>query len=231
MNIKEITGKIIVTLILFASCSSLFAATSNDSIPYKRKVINGGIKLQANCSNFIMNIPIESHSAMKSVMNVGAEIGGFIDFNVSEHCVIQFNLMVFSEQQDLHNSGNHDRLWTVGVELPLYVLGRFGNQQHGYILFGGGPYTEFSTWARMIGSTNGRNPYQHIVDTSEDGESIFALSDNHSGLAAYLGYEFPFGLQINATYQASLSNILNLNNSAAYCYPQKVTLGLGYRFK
>lgn len=230
MNINMTTLKTILMFILFVCSSSIFAAASDSTSP-KHKVVNGGIKLQMNSSNFIMNILSSGYNSMTSQMNIGAEIGGFIDFNVSKHCIIQFNLMLVSEQQDLHNSGNHDQLWTLGMEIPLYVLGRYGNPQKGYILFGGGPYTEFALWARMNGHTEGRNPYQHIIDTSDDGDSIFALSDNHSGLAAYIGYEFPFGLQINATYQASLSNILNLNSSAAYCYPQKVTFGIGYRFK
>lgn len=222
--------KTILMLILFV-CYNSIAVAAPDSTLHKSKVVNGGIKLQANSSNFIMNIPSLGFTSMTSNMNVGAELGGFIDFNVSKHCVIQFNLMLVSEQQQLDNEGKHDQLWTLGLEIPLYILGRYGNHRQGYILFGGGPYTEFSLWARMTGDTDGRNPYHHVVDTSADGESIFALSDNHSGLAAYLGYEFPFGLQINATYQVSLSNILNINNSAAYCYPQKVTFGLGYRFK
>lgn len=207
--------------------------TSGDttqSAPKKKKVVNGGVRLQANTSSFIMNLGFPGHENTHSLMDLGGELGGFIDFNVSRHFIIQFNLILFAEHQRLINETEKDRLLTLGLEIPIYLLGRYGNPEKGYVLFGGGPYTAFSLWGNMLGPSPVKNPYQHVIGQQDNGEQKFAVSDNHSGLAVCLGYEFPGRWQINATYQVSLSNILNIHNDHAYCYPQKITLGVAYRF-
>lgn len=184
--------------------------------------------MQANASNIVLhNIPND----LRSTMNMGGELGGFIDFNISKHFIIQFNLMYFAEHTDLISNNLHDKLWTLGMEIPVYAMARFGNAQTGYFHFGGGPFTEFSLWGKMKGDSGEMNPYKHVVGIDDQGEEQLAISDNHSGLAVCLGYELPCGLQLNATYQHSISDILAFKHqSAMSARPQKLVLGLGWRF-
>lgn len=215
--------QLLAIALLFAITAS--AQNQNET---KLPVVNWGLKLQANASNIILHNVYED---LHSTMNIGGEFGGFIDFNISEHFFIQFNLMYFSEHTDLINNDMHDKLWTLGMEIPVYALARFGNAEKGYFYFGGGPFTEFSLWADMNGDSGHQNPYKHVVGTNEQGEEEFALADNHSGLGLYLGYELPCGLQFNACYQNSFSDILAFaHESPMSARPQKAMLGIAWRF-
>lgn len=195
-------------------------------------IVNGGLKMQANTSNFLLK-HISANPELSSTMNVGAELGGFVDFNITQHFLIQLNLMLFAEQNDLHQGNKNDKLWTLGLEIPVYFLGRYGNDQAGYVHFGGGPFTEFDLWGEMKGSNAAHNPYKPFTENAELKEDTYAFSDSYSGgLAAYVGYEFPFRMQINASYKFGISNLLQFGaDNSTPAYTQKVTLGLAYRFK
>jgi len=215
---------VFVTFIIMGASS--YSQTGPDPTT---SVVNGGIKLQANASSIILKNVYEN---LHSTPNIGGELGGFIDFNVSKHFFIQFNLVLFAEHNDFENNGKSDKLWTYGMEIPVYALARFGNEDKGYVYFGGGPFTEFSLMASMTGDSGSKNPYKHVVGIDNNtGAEVFALSDNHSGLAVYLGYELPCGFQINASYQHSISDILAFSHgSNMSAHPYKFVLGAAWRF-
>ena len=82
-------------------------------------------------------------------------------------------------------------------------------------------------------STNPTKP----VDT-HDYSRLHSLHNNHFGVAATVGYEFPIGIQINAQYKISLSDIAGFYSenkgkeiADALIYPQSVSLGIAYRWK
>ena len=68
--------------------------------------------------------------------------------------------------------------------------------------------------------------------------AYLALHDNHAGLMAYVGYEFPIGIQIGFNYMISLSDVFGYykttqgtpENNVAF-YPQRLSLGIAYRWK
>jgi len=204
------------------------SATAQNQNESKLSVVDWGLKLQANASNIVLR---EMPDNLSSTMNIGGEFGAFIDFNISKHFFIQFNLMYFAEHTDLTSNVAHDKLWTLGMEIPVYAMARFGDDQKGYFYFGAGPFTEFSLWADMSGDSGHMNPYKHVVGIDEQGEDQMALSDNHSGLGVCLGYELPCGLQINGYYQNSFSDILAFaHESHMSARPQKAMLGIAWRF-
>ena len=215
-------------IFIFLSLMMAFSITAQTVDEAKQPVVNWGLKLQANASNIVLH---NVYQDLHSIMNVGGEVGAFIDFNISKHFFIQFNWIGFAEHTDLVNNDLHDRLWTLGIEIPVYAMARFGNAQSGYVYFGGGPFTEFSLRGFMDGDTGKMDPYRHVVGVDEQGDEQFAMSDNHSGLGVYLGYELPCGLQFNASYQHSISDILAFAHSTAMsARPQKVIVGIGWRF-
>jgi len=220
---------LIACLILLLCGNIAIASTVNDTIPPKMPIVSGGVKVQANMTHlWAHNVP----GGIKTTPHFSGDIGGFIDFNISNRFFIQFNLLVTGERCIVLDAGNRSPLQAIGVEIPVYLLGRFGNPQKGYFYFGGGPYTEFVIWGRMKGDDGPFNPYHHIVGTDDStGEDILALSDNHSGLGVYLGYEFPFGLQINASYQYSFSDIFAFQHDKGMSlHPQKAMVGFAWRF-
>jgi len=220
----------VIACLILMFCGNIVAATSPvDTLYPKMPIVSGGVKVQANMSH------IWAHNVTGGVTtspSFSGDIGGFIDFNISRHFLIQFNLLVAGERCIVKEGNSANPLQSIGVGIPVYMLGRFGNPDKGYFYFGGGPYTEFVIWARMNGADGPFNPFHHVVGTDElSGEEVLALSDNHSGLGIYLGYEFPFGLQINAAYQYSLSDIFAFEHDKGMSvHPQKAMLGFAWRF-
>ena len=206
------------------------------------RLVSGGLLAGANMSNFIIT---RNHTPMSSHMRVGGELGGFLDFTLTKHFVIEPQV-IFTAQQNYFREadGTRNDLWSFGVDIPIYFLGRFGSLEKGYINFGGGIFTHF-TFASNI-----KNKFHNVDEevptptptpTPEmmyDYSRLYSLHDNHFGVCVMVGYEFKFGMQINATYKVSLSDIAGFYSEMkgqevanALIYPQCVSLTLGYRWR
>ena len=201
------------------------------------RIVSGGILGGANMSNFIIT---RNHQPMSSYMRIGGELGGFIDFRITKHFSIQPQVIFTAQQNYFAATDTTNTLWSFGAEIPVYFLGRFGNMEKGYIQFGGGIYTHF-TFASNV-KDKYRNwddptPIQPSTDP-HDYSRLYRLHDNHFGVCLTVGYEFSFGMQINAHYKVSLSDIAGFYNEMkgqevanALIYPQSVSLTLGYRWR
>ncbi len=201
------------------------------------RLVSGGLFAGANISNFIIT---RNHKPMSSYMRIGAELGGFIDFRVTKHFSIQPQVIFTAQQNYFAATDTANTLWSFGAEIPVYFLGRFGNMQKGYVQFGGGIYTHFTF------ASNVKDKYKNWDDPTtiqpstdpHDYSHLYRLHDNHFGVCLTVGYEFTFGMQINAHYKISLSDIAGFYSDMkgqeiadALIYPQSVSLVVGYRWK
>ncbi len=204
------------------------------------RLVSGGLLANANMSNFIIT---RNHKPMSSYMHIGGELGGFMDFRITKHFSIQPQVIFTAHQNQFAATDTANHLWSFGMDIPVYFLGRFGNMEKGYIQFGGGIFTHF-TFASNI-----RNKYKNVDESAavtppvtptdtHDYSKLYSLHDNHFGVAVTVGYEFPIGIQINAHYKVSLSDIAGFYKeykgqeiADALIYPQSVSLGIGYRWK
>lgn len=203
------------------------------------QIVTGGLMLTANISNFIIQ---QNGKHFSSYMKVGGDLGGFIDFTVTKHLAIQGRLVLTVEQNYFEDTHEANHLYSFGVDIPVLFLARFGNLEKGYLSFGGGPFTHF-TYASNIGKyTNTEQTPKTALPKAEPNTSstydLYTLHDNHSGLQATISYEFPIGLQIVVNYMVSLTDIATFykQNPTAIAnhtsfYPQRVELGLGYRWR
>lgn len=196
------------------------------------RIVSGGLMMNANMSNFIITNPAGTAS---SYMKVGGEIGGFLDFRVTKHFAIQGRLVFTAEQNRFAIDDTRKLLWAFGVDIPVYFLGRVGNLEKGYLQFGAGPFTHF-TFASNIADKYSNNLATDVIDPEDPYNQLYVLHDNHSGLSGTIGYEFPIGIQINANYMVSLTDIFSYhkqqpNNNLKAIYPQRVSLGIAYRWK
>ncbi|MBR1809784.1 MAG: PorT family protein [Paludibacteraceae bacterium] len=196
------------------------------------KAVTGGLIMNANISNFIITNPSYNVS---SYMKVGGELGGFIDFRVTKHFAIQGRAMITAEQNQFGIGDTKQRLWSFGIDIPVYFLGRFGNMEKGYLQFGAGPFTHF-TFASNIAGKYSNNLAEVFVNPDEPYAKLYVLHDNHFGITATIGYEFPLGIQINANYLVSLSDIFNYykqegRETTEAIYPQRISIGIAYRWK
>ncbi len=219
------------------------------------KKVTCGILAGANFNHFIIT---RSHQTMHSHMRIGAELGGFVDFSIIPHFTIQPQVLLTAQQNhfsvaDTFNiaaSDTTNHLWSFGIDIPIYFLGRFGNMRQGYIQFGGGIFTHF-TFASNTGKYKSvDNPLPASAPARAKGKTpttplerydysrLYTLHNNHFGLCFTVGYEFAFGMQINAYYKMSLSDIAGFYSEMkgqqianALIMPQTFSLTIGYRFK
>ena len=210
------------------------------------RLVSGGVFAGANISNFIIT---RNHTPMSSHMRVGGELGGFLDFTLTKHFIIEPQVLFFAHQNYFKEAdGTRNDLWSFGMEIPVYFLGRFGNLTQGYINFGGGIFTHFTFASNIANKFKNQDetptPIAQApsVDPSTevvyDMSKLYSLHDNHFGVCAMVGYEFSFGMQINAQYKVSLSDIAGFYSEMkgtaeanALIYPQSVSLVIGYRWR
>lgn len=209
------------------------------------KLVSGGVFGGGNVSNFIIT---RNHKPMSSYMRIGAEVGGFLDFAITQHFAIQPQVILTAHQNYFAATDTTNRLWSFGVEVPIYFLGRFGNMEQGYVQFGGGIFTHFTYLSNVKDKYNNldestpasaplfRMPYDETP--SYDYSRLYQLHNNHFGICLLVGYECPFGMLINASYKVSLSDIAGFYSEKkgdpvadALIYPQSVSLSIGYRWK
>lgn len=216
-----------------------------DSLDQERlpRLVSGGVMAGVNLSNFIIT---RNHHMMSSYMRIGGELGGFLDFRITKHFSIQPQVLFTAHQNHFQDTDTTNHLWSFGAEIPVYFLGRFGNLQKGYFQFGGGIFTHF-TFASNIA-----NKFKNVEESTattpattdatpadnHDYSRLYSLHDNHFGVAVTVGYEFPIGIQINAHYKVSLSDIAGFYKenkgkeiADAVIYPQSVSLGIAYRWR
>ena len=204
------------------------------------KLVSGGILAGVNMSNFIIT---RNHKPMSSYMRVGGELGGFLDFSISKHFAVQPQVIFTAHQNYFAATDTANHLWSFGMDIPVYFLGRFGNMEKGYIQFGGGIFTHFTFASNIAGKFKNVDESAAVTTPAtptdtHDYSRLYSLHDNHFGVAVTVGYEFPIGIQINAHYKVSLSDIAGFYKeykgqeiANAMIYPQSISLGIGYRWR
>ena len=205
------------------------------------RLVSGGVLAGANMSNFIIT---RAHRPMSSYMRIGGEFGGFLDFSITKHFAIQPQVLFTAQENYFHAGDSANHLWSFGMEIPVYFLGRFGSMEQGYLQFGGGIFTHFTFASNVAGkyqSTDTPVPPATPDPSPLDGmdySKLYSLHNNHFGICALVGYEAPFGLLVNVTYKISLSDIAGFYSEMkgkpeadALIYPHSLSLCVGYRFK
>lgn len=232
---------------------TMLDSLDQEKLPRK---VTSGILAGANLNNFVIT---RDHHTMHSHMRIGAELGGFVDFSIVPHFSIQPQVLLTAQQNhfsvadtlNISASDTTNHLWSFGIDIPIYFLGRFGNMKQGYVQFGGGIFTHF-TFASNTGKYKpvdnplpASSPARMTAKTSEkvlpqryDYSRLYTLHNNHFGLCFLVGYEFAFGMQINLHYKISLSDIAGFYSEMkgqdianALILPQTFSLTIGYRFK
>jgi len=200
------------------------------------RLVSGGVLAGANMSNFIIT---KNHRPMSSYMKIGAELGGFIDFRITKHFSIQPQVLLTAQENYFAATDTTNHLWSFGLDIPVYFLGRFGNMQQGYIQFGGGIFTHFTLASNVPNKYRSYDePTSIESQTGDDYSRLNTLHNNHFGVCVTVGYECTFGMQINLQYKVSLSDIAGFYTEMkgqdvadALIYPQCISLTLGYRWK
>lgn len=176
-----------------------------------------GVKAEANTSNFILS----DMGDTKSNIGIGGSVGGFIKFDISKNFAIHEDILFSYYSSEIEQNGIKDTYEAFGIEVPIYAMGQWNTPTGGRFYAGVGPYFGMGISAKMKDSdvdlykkVNGETPMPRLV----------------VGGAAQIGYEFNFGLQINASYKLGITNSLDAMKDDAKMNKQTISLGLGYRF-
>ncbi|MGN0188633.1 MAG: hypothetical protein ACI395_03880 [Candidatus Cryptobacteroides sp.] len=191
------------------------------------KVTSGGLAVQFEGTSLIIN----NVDGFSSRPGFGLSVGGFVDFKVTEKFVIQCNILANREQSSLFRFDRSGTMTTYGMAVPICFLARFDRGDRGIWYVGGGPYSEFVLGCRTDLGNGVFNPYTEVVGTDAEGNDIFALSNNNSGLNVKLIYEFPFHLQLTFGLSGSITDILGYDHTGCWIRPARASIGAAYRFR
>lgn len=217
--------KLFIGLVLIGMCTPIIQARMPEVAKEERQEqkinLTGGAILEMNLSNFIHSGISNGNSRMKP----GVSAGGFLNLGISKSFAIQGEMLFHYKTSDFKwntQAGNY-QYW--GVEIPVYAIYHYTFSKGNRIYIGVGPYTDFGLGACF--KEGGRK-----IDVYEKKENtgLPAMKDSNTGFGIKAGYELVSGLQINVTYKASVTNVIDANSSTVKMHPQAVSIGLAYRF-
>ena len=213
---------IILTGFLWVVASAaLHAQTADVPRTEQRLTFSGGLILESNLSGFF-------HSGVDGgncQMRTGVSAGGFLDLGIRPAFSVQGTLLFHIKRSDFEWDGQTGEFRYVGAEFAVHALYHFHLRSGTQFIVGLGPYTEFGFDATLKRNGVKSNLYEKDTDTG-----LPILRDSNTGFAVKVGYELACGLQLNATYKASVTNLLDANSSTVKMHPHAVSVGVAYRF-
>jgi len=182
----------------------------------------GGIKVNANLSNFILS----DMDGMKSKLGFGVTAGGYTKIMFGEQFGLQPEILLHFKNSKMEEKafGEEADFQFFGVEFPVYGVYQM-DVKNGKGFIGLGPYLGCGIDARYKG-TDSEDDWKLYKEY--DGEKS-AMQRWDFGAGVMLGYEFSNRLQIQANYKIGFINALNDSNKASMLN-QTISVGLGYRF-
>lgn len=175
--------------------------------------VNFGIKAEANLSNFLLT----DMAGAESNFGVGASLGAFTEFEFGEHFALQPELLFHYKTSELKDGASIDYQY-FGAEIPIYAVGKV-NLGAGKAYLGAGPYFGVGFDAKYKAGGSDINLYKDKV-----------LQRFDLGAGVMLGYEFGFGLQINAGYKMGFFDAVDAESDIVTMRNEAISLGLAYKF-
>ncbi|MCQ2291744.1 MAG: PorT family protein [Bacteroidales bacterium] len=224
--------RLFITSLLFSILVSSFAQHDRNIDRFGRdkddKITSGGLLVSAD----VNSLWIHKFYGFNSTPSLGVSLGGFIDFKVTRGFVIESNLILNHETTRFSDGGEIGRMTTDGMILNFVFSKVWTMKNNGLWYLGAGPYTEFVLHCKTKFGNDTFDPYNQLVGTGQNGENIFALSNNNSGLCLKTTYEFPFHLQLFLYGSMSISDIIGFNhNEKQFIRPYRCSIGVAYRFR
>lgn len=183
--------------------------------------VTGGVKVEANFSNFIHSGISEGNSRMRP----GITTGGFLNLGISQLFSVQGELLFHYKESDFEWSGQKGNYQYWGAEIPVYAMCHWNRKDGSRLYVGIGPYTNFGFKATYRSNGQKLDLYE-----KDEGSGLPAFKDSDTGFGVTGGYEFPCGLQLNTSYKISVSDLLDAKSGSSSLYPQLFSIGFGWKF-
>ena len=176
----------------------------------------GGIKLDANVSNFILS----DMPGQESKMGFGLSVGGYTKIGFTDLIGFQPEILLHFKNSKMEAGSIERDFQYFGVEIPLYLSVQTGN-----FFVNVGPYVGLGIDARYKKGSG--LPEVELYKEYSGQKSAMQRWD--FGAGAMFGYEFGSGLQVNAGYKIGFINALNDSDKASMLN-STISVGPGYRF-
>jgi len=175
--------------------------------------ISYGVKADATLSNFIL----EDMKGVSSNMGFGASLGSFVKIDIAENFAIQPELIINYRNSEMKEAGRKRDYEYWGIEAPVYAMGQWKTATNNRLYVGIGPYVGYGFSAKY------KSPSLNLYKKDKHQHWDF-------GFGALVGYEFSNRIQINASYKLGVIDALDEGKKHSTMLPQRVSLGVGYRF-
>lgn len=209
--------KIILTLAVIVGLGSMGVnAQDTGGLNRNDKKLSFGVKADANLSGHLLS----DMDDFKSELGFGASLGGFMKYDFHKNFALQPEIMVHykNSKTEFKPNGKEFDFEYWGLEIPIYAVGQMDLWNgRGYV--GLGPYVGFGFSAKR----------DDVKQYKEYG-GVKEMQRWDFGAGVMLGYEFNFGMQINAGYKMGFIDALDANKKNATMRNHTISLGLGYRF-
>lgn len=129
----------------------------------------------------------------------GVNIGGFVDFGITEHFSIQPGLQITTKGA-LDNDNYKFR--STYLEVPVYALYHYNGDKVSFFT-GAGPYFAVGVGGQELGTDEFGNTYKRTIAWDETG----AWRRPDAGLAFILGFQFAPGIQTGVNFDLGIANI------------------------
>ena len=212
-------NKLLILILIFGISPYYLSAQDTDDKPVKP---TWGLKADMNMSAFI----VSGVSEVDSKIGIGATLGGFLNLELSKHFVLQGELLYHYKTSELNRKDLNGDYQYLGMEIPIYAIYQRKVNKNSKVYVGIGPYAEFGFYSKLKRGGEKIDLYEKDETTE-----VSAMLDFNSGFGVLAGYEFANGIQLNAGYKISITNIQDANSSIIQMYPYAISLGVGYRFR
>lgn len=206
---------------LLASCVTTAQAQEKQPRESQNPSATGGVILETNISGFFHSGINDGHSGMEA----GASIGGFLNLGIARSFSVQGEILAHYKHSRFEWGEKPGVFCYWGIEIPIYAMYHLRVKNGGQFHFGIGPYTEFG-----LKATYKRDGEKGDLYEKDETKGLPILRDSNTGFGMKIGYEFLSGIQLNATYKVSVTNLLDANSNSIKMYPQAVSIGVAYRF-
>ncbi len=171
-----------------------------------------GLKAGANMSSYLL-YDMEGESTMKAGLNLGAFWKH--DFAKSFALQTELNFDYQNSEYKLGPAGSKYSFWT--MEIPVYAMWQHTTGDNNRFYLGAGPNLSLG-----LGGKEKLSSSKIFADN--------AMSRFDVGASVLVGWELPFGMQVNASYRYGFFNALKNPVGDARMTKNCVSLGIGYRF-
>ncbi len=196
-----------------------------DSVSVKKPYIlrlSCGFKAEAN----VMSLIHWGDEPVTTSMRAGSSLGVFLNYRLSRLFSIQLDAFLHYKNSCIEKEETVGHHQYFGDELAFYFMYHQPfKKANGVFTFGIGPFAEFGFKSTIRYNGKKLDVYEINPETG-----MATMRDSNAGFAYLVGYEFPCGLQINAAYKISLSNLLDVEDKSYALRPQTFSIGVAYRF-